>query len=552
MKKTLLILALFAVIITGALFLAACEPNDEPEPPTAPTLESSSFAILYTTESDGTANYELTWSAYAAREFAIVCDDGAAFNIAEAKLSLNNFSANEIHTVEVTALGAENLQSEPITVKFKGTKLTMPYNVRLYGDTNSFGWKESDETEVYVVSCEELSLDIQTSRPVYTGKIKTIPVYNNRLPIYDLREIYNRLDLYSLESFRVQALPYNGNIQRFEYEDGKVIEYQLPSDFSEQSVNFYAGQMSNPSNVRWDFDDFNTRSYAYIKWDGADSNYKYKVTTTYPSGTTSSTYTQTGASQDNYSFDSYFSGEYEVTVQAERNEFNFIGEDKNAKWVTYMFYLQQPVTETLRFKINYTELKAPKNVRIEDENIVWDEVEFAWKYTVYSYNEADDMSFFSFDSMQTQASLEYVFNHMAYPEDGEYDIHVTASPISNELVSFENNVPVLNTYHNMWRSGVTKINFVAIPKVQNVQVDYENKTVAWDGIPEATSYSVSFRNDDGGGRTTLLGSSTEYNWYSASIEEYSQMIINAICEYRVETENGVTTMYIPSKYVIEL
>ena len=218
MKKLLLVLALLAVILAGSLLLISCDNTEnqpEPTPPTKPTLDKSKFEILYTTDNNGAESYRLDWDAYAASEFEIKFDDNEPIIFEEMRFPLGDFSADDVHSVTVTAISSQNLKSEPVTVKFKGTKLTKPYNVRMYGDTNSFGWKESDETQVYVVSCEELDLDIHTSKPIGTGKIKTTPVYNNRLPISDLRLIYSKLDLYALESFRVQALPYNGNVTSF-------------------------------------------------------------------------------------------------------------------------------------------------------------------------------------------------------------------------------------------------------------------------------------------------------------------------------------------------
>lgn len=555
MKKLLLILAISIFSLAGGIIFAACNQDSSEEkteiPPVAPTLEKSSFAITYRTTEDG-AQYNLSWSAKNAKEYKVQLDETETVTT-ETKFSLNGFSADTIHTVTVTAIGQKDTQSDPVELKFKGTKIDPLINVRLYsehGETN-FGWKESEETSCYLISCEELDLDVATSKPFGTGKFKTTLHYDNRASIGTLRSIYKYLDLYSLESFRVQALPYNGNMETFNYKnDTDVLEFNLPSDLSEQSVNFYAGTMSNPTNIRWNTDEWEEHpDWLGVKWDGAVSYYRYWVKVDYPEGYSSGTVTEAGESTSliHVSYGDK-TGDYTVSVIPKYDDFNYLGKDENS--VTYMFYLQPDVTETLSFHVNQTVLKTPTNIRVEGENIVWDAVEYT---DYYSIGLEDGTQEIYVSSETAQVSLQEFFER-AYEAnyDGDFSIIVKAYGINRTIAGFENNVPVVNVYYYSEDAvSSQKIKLKSIPTVQNVQIDYENSTVTWDDIAEATGYTVMFYREGGSGHGSTLGKTNQYTW-NDDISEYAEIVITASCEYQVTTENGVTTLYMPSSHRIQL
>lgn len=564
MKKFLLIIAIFTILIMGGILLAACDTQPEPpdELPTSvvPTLDKSSFAIMYSVDANGSANYELIWSAQNATSYKIKYDGLEAEAVTtEPKISLNEtvwlygwYHDDPVHGVAVTAIGEGNTKSETVEVNFKGTQLEMPINVRLYGDVNGLGWKGSDDTHAYALHCEELDLDLQTSKPVYTGNVKTTTVSENRCSLDLLRAVYNAHDLKPMQSFRVQALPYNGYFQRFDYtNDTDVMELQLPSDVSEQSVNLYAGEMSHPSNLRWDFTDFHFGS-ADVKWDGVDPTFKYEVSLQYPAGSFTAQITDKGASSGRVSFHYNMSGDYNVTVKSVCDEFNFIAEDEEAKSVTYSFFLPKPVTEVLKCSVNTITLAAPKNVRIEGDKIVWDEVENANNYHAVLTSGTHKINIPSFN---TEAPLQEVFERSTYAGtvlEGDYDIAVVANAKSPELAGFDNNTPIINVYVSSADSEVKTraIRIKSISPVRNVKVDYDTQTITWDEAPNAVSYSVGFYNNDFG-RETLLGNTTKFK-LDEDISQYSLVFVKAICEYTVIEEDGICTILAPSVYIVDI
>lgn len=553
MKRLLLILVTFIIAFAGGVIFVACgTPPTTERPPVPPTLEKSSFSIQFSTDDNCKANYKLTWDAENATQYKVVYGENETVTDKK-ELLLNDFSADTVHTVTVTAIGQNDLESDSVEIKFKGVKLDMPTDVRMHLDTKSFDWKHTDETSAYVISCEELDLDIATSKPFGTGKFKQILTYSDNLMLFDLRSIYSQLELYSLESFRVQALPYDGNTQWFDYaDDTDVIEFKLPSDLSEQSVNFYAGVMTNPYNLRWDFDGFDEhRGYALVKWDGAVSNYKYKVMVQYPEGFWSGTETEKGASQGAVGFGyPEVTGDYTVRIEPECYDFQFIGEDSAEKWATYLFYLPQPTTEFLHFRINQTVIDAPKNARIDGENIVWDAVEHACLYFVRLTCGEDIINV---QSDTTQLSLQDIYHHLIYGETtrhGDYDISVVACAIDPELVSFENDLPIINTYLDSDSGAVrpSKIRLKALPVVSNVVIDYVNRTVSWNPVAEATSYFVELSYNGRGVITSVDG--TSYTWRED--KTYTSVTITAIGGYKVIEEDGMVTLIVPSVYKTEL
>lgn len=550
MKKLLLIGTMFLTALTGGLLLAACGDETAPTGPKTPTLEKSSFCIEFITDESDTPGYQLKWTADYAIKYRLNCD-GEETVTSQRKLSLNGFSADAVHTVTVTAIGEQEQESAPVSVSFKSEKLAAPYNVRLYGDTNSFGWKGPDETDVYyLLSCEELDLDVATSKPILTGKIKTIPVYENRLFLYNLRDIYEQLDLYPLESFRVRALPYHRD--SYYTEDTDLIEYFLPSDFSEQSVNFYASEMSNPSNVRWNFEGLAEHpGYAFVEWDGAISNYRYLVMVKHPEGYYSGIETtDKGASQSSFGLDFNVTGDYELTVQAMCNDFDFIGEDASAKSVTYLFYLSSPVSEKLRFQVRNTVLSAPENLRIEGESILWDEVEKANGYWL----ELDcGEKHFSLFSESAQIPLTKIFEQAG--EEGVYDLRVTAFAPDPQIARIEDGMLLLlDTYSDSEASAPLSnaIKLKAIPTVKNVQIDFDNRTITWEGVSEASGYTVGFMGEHGGHGTTT-GLNTQYVWdKDENLSRYNEIYVEANCEYRVTGEDGIVTIFVSSVYRCKL
>ena len=559
MKKLISLLAICILTLIGGIVFAACDTSSSSGAPeyqvNTPTLEKSSFSIRCASDGKGVMDYDLNWRSQYATKYKVVCD-GVETVVHDMRFSLNGYSADEVHTVTVTALGQKDTQSEPVEVKFKGTKLDMPINVRLYGTTNSFGWKECEGTSTYAISCEELDLDIMTSRPVGTGKIKSINVYNNSIDIYDLRSIFEILDLYALQSFRVQALPYNGNLTVFDYKDDTdVLEFSLPSDLSEQSVNFYLGQMSNPSNVRWDFEGFEDHpGYATVKWDSVSSDYRYKVLVHYPDGHSGGIVTQKGETEGSVGFDYRMdTGDYTVTIESMCDDFVFIGEDREAKWVTYMFYMPTKEAESVAFRINQTAMQAPANVRIVDDQIMWDAVDNAGKYTV-EVRCGEKVLYET--SYTAQLSLQEVAGSVYFANDdlnGYYDIRVLTDALEAEIVSLENGIPVINTYKDSEYSEplIGKLKLEVIPSVQNVRIDYENKTISWDAHPEASKYEIMFQRANGGGYGTTINDDTQYSWNS-DISDIVKITIKAICEYSYTVEDGVVTVKVPSTYTMEI
>lgn len=559
MKKVLLIIVIFTIaLLSGVMFVSCGATPTSDESSDMPTLQKSSFNIWYTfDDSDtGEAYYNMTWKGENATEYKVVFD-GIETTAVEPKLSLNDFAADTVHTVVVTAIGENDTKSEPVEVKFKGVKMAMPVDICFDEDANDFKWKGSDDNLTYRISCEELELDSATGRPVYSGKIKYALAPSNCLTLYDLREIYNNKNLNEHESFRISALPYSLGL-RFEYKnDTDIAEFLLPSDFSEQSINFYADKMTNPSNLRWDFDNFNAhRDSANVKWEGAVSDFRYIVFVQGPDGDTRNSGTLEGASEGHVPFDYVtVTGDYNVTVEPTCNEFNFINEDKAAKSITYSFYLPQPITETLHFHANQTVLNTPENVRIEGDNIVWDAVDYAHHYYVHLACGEEVMLF---ESDSAHMSLNRIFDAATNPfrrlATGDYDIKVMAYGL-NEVVSLEDNVPVINTYKYSEYSDTVPhaLRLKSFSSAQNVKVDYDNRTIYWDDIPEATLYSVIFLRNSNNvlDHGTYVGKDTQYTW-SDDITQYKEIGIYAECEFKVIEKDGIVTIIVPSLYKVNI
>ncbi|MDE7107484.1 MAG: hypothetical protein K2O39_04095 [Clostridiales bacterium] len=553
MKKLLLIFVTIIIAFACGVILVACGTTTEPEQPVPPTLKKSSFSIKYSSDDDGEVNYKLTWDAENAIQYKVVYD-GNETVIDQKELLLNGFSADTVHVITVTAIGWRELESDPVEIKFKGVKLDMPTDVRMHLDTKRLDWKDGGDTSAYVISCEELDLDTETSKPIGTGRFKQTRITYDSISLDNICYLYNTLELNSLESFRVRALPYSGYTEQFKYSnDTDIIELKLPSDFSEQSVNLYASAMTNPSNLRWDFDGFDEHgTYAYVKWDGAVANYKYRVMVQYVNGHWSGRGAEKGASYGVVEFDrTKGTGDYTVQVEPECDDIDFIGQDNDAKSTTYSFYLPQPITESLHFRINQTVIDPPKNVRIEGDNIVWDAAEHA-KYYVVSLSCGEDGTNFSSDTAQLPLQTIYdraVVGHTV--RQGDFDISVSAYVIDPVLASFENDLPVINSYRYS-ESGVdcpNKLRLKSIPAVGNVTVDYDNQTISWDPVAEATSYTVTVYYGTSAYNMSV-GNNTQFTWDDD--RDCKEIIIMATCGYSVTDDDGVVTLNVPSVYKKEL
>lgn len=557
MKKFFFILTVFILSLTGGIIFAACDVGTSPETPpsnqtSTPKLEKSSFSITYQI-GDGGVEYDLIWGADNAVKYKVECGE-TEIETTKPKYSLTNLSADTVHTVTVTAIGENNLQSQPVELKFKGTKLETPKNVRLYEDEfdgTSFGWDGRAESSSYLISFEELDLEIETSKPFGTGKFRYVQHYfTEHLHVGDLRSIFKDYELYSLESLRVQILPCFDSYKVFDYKsDTDVLELNLPSDFSEQSVNLYAGDLSNPTNIRWG-ETLDEYGNATVKWDGAISDYEYKVLIHYPDGTSSGMSGEKGASEGKAYFNNQMTtGDYTVTVEPDYDEFHYIGKDDDAKSVTYMFYLPQPVTETLSFHLTQNKLETPKNVHIENGYIVCDKVENAKQY-VFSMKISKD-SAINLGSYTNRISLENYLNTAAYlKEDGFVDLIVYVYNDGTDLTGFDNNGnPNIIVYEDSESAVISDaMQLKRIPAVQNVRIDNDTHTVSWDGVDEAETYEIMFQRADGSGNGgTVTG--TQFQWDdNMDISDYVEMVITAKCKFEVTTENGITVMNIPSKY----
>jgi len=566
MKKTFSMLIMIMCILVGGILFSACNDGDStPSNPNnlpalnPPTLEKSSFSIKYEAKPDGKTDYKLTWSAEYALKYTVSLD-GTGSTVTDNEISLNECTEGEIHTVAVTAIGMQDKTSDTVQVKFKAARLDAPINVRLYadGESNSLGWKASDDTTAYTLLCEELDLELETSRPIGTGNVKTYLVHNNRLSIYELRSLYRGLVLYSLEKFTVKALPYNGESKEFKYvNDTDIIEFILPSDASEQSVNLYAGEMSNPTNIRWDFSDFDEHPFcATVKWDGAIPNYSYNVMLHYPSHSSSiGVITEKGVSQGNlYLYYDMTAGDYTVTVESVCDDFHYIGEDTAEKYSTWTFFLDTPATEELKFHIDQTVLECPKNVRVDGENLVWDEVENAMEYDVLLQCGDKELSVSdATNRVSLKALYDTAINRINY--DGDYSVSVMAISKNNEFEGYGNdNVPKIKIYvdSDYCTPVPNLIRFKAIPTAQNVQIDYQNKIITWDAVNGATSYYVVFFDNNGSVWTDLDGNVTQYIWDVQDISDCNYIVVMAKCDYSLTNENGITTISTSSSYIIEL
>lgn len=556
MKKFFFILTVFILSLTGGIVFAACDGGTSPETPPsnqtrAPKLEKSSFSITYSVGGNG-AEYDLIWRADNAVKYKVECDE-TEVEITKPSYSLTGFSADTVHSVTVTAIGENDLQSQPVELKFKGTKLETPTNVRLhYTDRygTAFSWNEhaAYSSSYYLISFEELDLEIETSKPFGTGKFKYVPCsYEEFITLDGLRSIFKNCELYPLESLRVQTLPYLDKVFNFTA-NTDVLELNLPSDFSEQSVNLYAGDLSNPTNIRWN-ETLDAYGNATVKWDGAISDYKYQIKVQHPEGYSNGIITpEKGISEGKVYFGNGLStGDYTVTVEPVYDEFRYIGKDDDAKSVTYMFYLPQPITETLSFHVTQKVLETPKNLHIENGYIVCDKVENAEEY-VFSIKISKD-SAINLGTYTNRISLDKYLGTAAWiNEDGLADLIVYVRNDGTDLTGFDDNGnPNIIVYEHSESAVISDaIQLKRIPAVQNVRIDYDTKTVYWDGVEEAETYEIVFYNAGSGKGGTVTD--TQFQWKdNMDISDYTEVVITAKCKFEVTTENGIAVMCIPSK-----
>ncbi len=583
MKKIRLVLALILLVLLCGTLFVACDktpPSDSnqdvtppPAEPVAPTLAKSDFSIVYDIISDTEngnedCDYSLTWTSANATKYKVKYGQTEE-TITSASLSLKDFAADVIHSVTVTAIGEQNLTSAPVEVKFKGTKMSAPINVRAYLTPNTldsyyFGYKH-DDAEAYKISCEEIDWD-DDGEYIWTGRFKSAIWFSDAISIDGLTDIWNTLDLEACQSFRVAALPYRERRSYSFGNDTEVMEISLPSDPSEQSVNFFADiQNANPRNLRWDLDALADQAdYATVRWD-AGSDFKYRVKVRYPDGSATGTETQKGALQSNIWFDYiYGTGDYSVTVEALCNEFNYIGENADEKWVTFAINLTYPATEEIKFHIDREQMQTPQNVRIDGENIVWDYGNEAPLYNVSMTNGDAEFSL-SVNDGSKQLAFSEIFDRIEFELwnnavlDGDWMVRVMASSRPNEFEGAENNVPVIKAYADSdYCQAVELFRTESIAKVTNVQITTvpelngsEALRISWDGVAEAVGYKLAYVNGDFVTTTTDIGAQTQYA-IGFDISGCTEILIIAYCECEITQEDGVATLYIPSVYRLEL
>lgn len=564
MKRFFLVISSVLLLLFGGIMFAACnDPSNStppPIPPVAPTLEKTSFYIEYDINTCGT--YKLKWTAQNASKYKVKCGETETV-VNSSEFSLNDFAADTVHTIQVTAVGAQELESSPVEVKFKGTKMDAPTNVRVNIDDYQkyyFGFK-NDDAAACKISCEEM--DIGNDGYIWTGNFKSTVYFENKLYIDGLTEIFKTLDLSAMQSFRVAALPYAEN-QEFDYQnDTDVMEISLPSDLSEQKVCFFASvENPHPTNLRWDIEELEQdAAYGTIRFD-AGVDFKHRVTVSpYPFDVSfSSRVIDKRVSSCQIDLGYYTTGDYKVTVESVLDEFNYVTESPEEKWAAFSITLTQPVTEELKFHINHTQLPKPQNVRIEGDAIVWD------------YPDADYRNGYIFDAVSGNTHIQLttegaksvsfsdIFENFSdnliriNSFAGDYDVKIqTSHSKNNKYVGMANGMPVINTYSisDYSNAEVKLFRVKSIPSVSNIQLDFDTNTVTWNGIPEAKEYQVSYKQADGGSTSSSVGAAErDVSFYDLS--QYVEVVVIAIGEYKLATENGIATLYIPSAYSVSI
>ena len=176
-----------------------------------------------------------------------------------------------------------------------------------------------------------------------------------------------------------------------------------------------------------------------------------------------------------------------------------------------------------------------------------DEVEHATEYT-FRINNGEDSTIGLGPFAENRISLEEYFNYSSnIKKDGFFDISVYARNGGADLTGFDNGSPQIIIYPESKEVVVSKaIQLKFIPAVQNVRIDYDNKTVYWEGVVEAETYEVTFLREEGGGHGRRGITDTQFQW-DDDIFEYAEIVITAQCGFEITTENGVPLIFIPSK-----
>ncbi|MDR2201793.1 MAG: hypothetical protein LBP26_03395 [Clostridiales bacterium] len=522
LKKTLLFLILTALSLS---LFTACDglfgnkkssPGDGlltgKKPPPDISLTKSSFAIAvnyYNVE----PHYSLSWyvtggDAYYTVELA----DGVKYeNYEQNSLTLDPdiFAPDVVHTVKVTAHNADprGNTTEPVEVKFKGTRLAAPINFRMGVEGLRWHVVDPSDSDWFVYEYNGITPD-NGGQKIYTGEkfigtATETAVYEENIKL-DMK--YAGMDgLYEVRIYR--ELAYGTT---FEFaESTEVLEFDYPSEYSNTDVKVWAANISNPTNVRW-ADDLSTD--ATVCWDSDSSSYGYNLLV-YGNDIQPvySTFKGAGATSGTIAIQSLQTGNYSIGVQSFSND---IDQLNLGAFYAYRFYISQPINpdDRIPLSVNRVILETPKNLRIDGEKIVWDAVDNVNRYGIGMFNLDTENNFYHHAESTELAfsDLELAFSDFYVKYNGNindiFDIRVRADNYSFELNSFENNRPEFVSYHSSMYGEPTeasRIRLKSIAVAQHIAVDLDDSRVTWDAVDAASKYETTYYYAEGGGHGSL-------------------------------------------------
>lgn len=557
MKKVVKLIVLLILVLLPCMGFAACvfgsgnnndngKPNDINTNPAyliAPVLERTDFSVSQGIGLDNTFIAYLSCAKDPSNlsnniyEFEIFID-GEKIEGGQS-VDLHDLEYDKIHTIEVTAIGHLNsnnmkLRSATVTVKINITKVESPTNVRM---TLSDGATEgkivwNGEQDVYfdvLYSGVDFTTVNGATAPTWfdTGKNTIIRDYGSGHNTSTIKSIYkSKTVLENFDYFNELSISlYPKQWANFESigVDGDIFELQMPSDFSTTSVKVLGSEMSQPANLEWDLTVPGKFTFEPVY--GMD--YSYRTNTYNGSSVTGYGVNNRGegAGVGYINLESYaVSGTFTFGVESYYSKIDFMS--PNIYQIYYSkFDLSSENCEKLTYEIVNTKLDTPKNIRIEGNKLVWDAVPNVTESDHISYwitigSEEYALSETTANGIHELAIADIAknlrpFNENIAPFDAE--ITISAWPKAPELQTSTDGIPIFQTYNYSDKSEpqnapVIRIN--SIPAPSGITVDFETRTISWDTVSEADSYTVMFIRNDGSGNGRNGIETNTFSWYN--------------------------------------
>jgi len=481
--------------------------------------------------------------------------------------------ANDVkHVVLVTAVGHLNvngvkLRSETVKFEVTVTKLTAPTNLRMSLNAEAIDGKivwdgKSDcYIDVLYKGVDFTYVEGASANTWFdTGRRTVTRSYASEGYGYStqsIREVYRTKDFNA--DFDVREFDYFNELSISVYpefanfksigNEGDVFQLYMPSDFSETSVKVLGTAMSQPENLRWDeteygkftFDPIYGTQYSYIMRRDNFAGGGYRV---FDNGKGAGVgYIQLyGAESGNYSFG----------IESQNLKIGFMS--PNIYQIYYSTF-DFDTCEKLTYEVVKTKLQTPKNVRIEDDKLVWDAVE---NVSAIENTTSYSVEFSTYGRSTIGGKTELLLSELAeavyalYENNGGFTTKPTVQAWArpDEMSIKESGDALFKIFEWSERSNPNAsptIFIKSIPLVTNVAVDYELKTVTWDEVEGAEGYTVAFYSSHGG-----VGTRVPSGFYSFDGDTNANNMIETNSLERIEVAALFTPTYTVSGQTVSI